>query len=587
MGPSTQAGGSPEGATAEATTPADLAEAARLAQKCEILTQAVTLARWIGEKPRPVTAGETLRKADVQAAGAMLGIRVPAKLRTAADIPALHLVWLTVVAAGLIQISDGEARGGAALKSWPPADSELLAGWLAAFRAACAAGSKQRREERPDLLALAMLVVLAEGNAPSGKEMWPVVAEALADIFGFSGELHARALDAIGRFSGVRSRDPVPGLFAFLTTFGAVTTSAGRPQITMLGRWLLGQLQADLPRPVSSGLPAGDLLVRLAAFAGDDDRRTVARDWVEARSAEDAVREILAAADQASPSLRFLAIDLAEALDYDGETLPAWDEMTRAPLLGPYARAAVAAYDESMPEADRRWISVDQAAAALADDGPDEALTCIFETFPGSDLDGRLAAVRATTHPDAELLARALSEFTASGAPRSVDQVVQIKVTLTRWRPAIWRRVLVSAASTLGDLHPVIQILYGWDGGHLHDFRVGNERYSDALYGPRDTADEDEVRLPEAFGPDIKKITYNYDFGHWRAHEITLEKRLERGRDKAYPVCVAFQGDSPVEYEDEDEPAEPEPFSLTRVNDRLRNLGDRVSPPTPPAAILT
>lgn len=93
-------------------TEADLAEAARLARECDVLTQAVALARWIGEKSRPVTPGETLRKADVQAAGAALGIPVPAKLRTAADIPALHLPWLTASAAGLIQISDGEARGG-------------------------------------------------------------------------------------------------------------------------------------------------------------------------------------------------------------------------------------------------------------------------------------------------------------------------------------------------------------------------------------------------------------------------------------------------------------------------------------------
>lgn len=567
MGPITQAGGSPEGATAEATTPADLAEASRLARECDALVQAVTLARWIEEKPRPVTPSEMLRKADVQAAGAVLGIPVPAKLRTAADIPALHLPWLIAVAAGLIQVSDGEARGGPALEGWPPADDELLAGWLAAFRAACAAGSKQGRPDRADLLALGMLVVLARGNAPSGQHMWPEVAEAVRDMFGFSIGLHARALDAAIRFSGVHSIDPVPGLFAFLATFGAVTTRAGRPQLTVLGRWVLGQLQAGLPVPVRTSLPAGDLLARLAAFGGDADRRTVARDWVQARSAQDAVREILAAADQASPSLRLLAIGLADALDDDDETLPVWEEMTRAPRVGPYARAVVTAFEEEMPEADRRWIAVDWAAASLADDGPDEALTYIFETFPGSNLDDRLAAVRATTHPDAETLARSLSEFAASGAPRSIDQVVQIKVTLTRWRPAIWRRVLVSAASTLGDLHHVIQILYGWDGAHMHRFEVGNERYSDAVYGLEDAADEDELRLPRAFGPDVKKITYTYDFGRWWAHEITLERRVERQQEQAYPVCVAFQGDSPVEYEDEDEP---EPFSLTRVNDRLR-----------------
>jgi hypothetical protein len=51
---------------------------------------AVTLARWIGTGGRTVTAGQVLRKADVAAAGAALGVEVPPRLRTMADIRALH-----------------------------------------------------------------------------------------------------------------------------------------------------------------------------------------------------------------------------------------------------------------------------------------------------------------------------------------------------------------------------------------------------------------------------------------------------------------------------------------------------------------
>ncbi len=46
--------------------------------------QAVTLVRWIGSGRRPVTAGGVLRKADVPAAGAVLGVDVPTRLRTMA-----------------------------------------------------------------------------------------------------------------------------------------------------------------------------------------------------------------------------------------------------------------------------------------------------------------------------------------------------------------------------------------------------------------------------------------------------------------------------------------------------------------------
>jgi hypothetical protein len=40
-----------------------------------------------------------------------------------------------------------------------------------------------------------------------------------------------------------------------------------------------------------------------------------------------------------------------------------------------------------------------------------------------------------------------------------------------------------------------------------------------------------------------------------------------------YPVCVAFRGDSPVEYWSEEEPGEPRPFGLKEVNRRLAALG--------------
>jgi hypothetical protein len=81
-----------------------------------------------------VTAGEVLRRADVSAAGAALGVRLPAKVRTAADVPALYRPWCTGLATGLLQISDGEVRCGPAAAHWPPADGEMLAGWLAGRR---------------------------------------------------------------------------------------------------------------------------------------------------------------------------------------------------------------------------------------------------------------------------------------------------------------------------------------------------------------------------------------------------------------------------------------------------------------------
>ena len=56
-------------------------------------------------------------------------------------------------------------------------------------------------------------------------------------------------------------------------------------------------------------------------------------------------------------------------------------------------------------------------------------------------------------------------------------------------------------------------------------------------------------------------------------HEITLEQTIPRDPGQDYPVCVEWRGDSPVEYWSEDDPEEPEPFSLAEVNRQLAALG--------------
>jgi len=224
-------------------------------------------------------------------------------------------------------------------------------------------------------------------------------------------------------------------------------------------------------------------------------------------------------------------------------------------------------------QADWQWLGAESAAAALEESGPDEALCRIWESVRGDGLDGRLAAVRATGHPGAEKLARAVAGFIASGAPRSIDQGVQLKVTLKYSRPPIWRSVQLPVIASLGDLHRVIQVLFGWDGDHLHAFTVGGRKYSDPFFELELTADEDEMRVRDAFPPGGRKVGYEYDFGAGWIHEITRQKAIRPDPEQVYPVCVAFSGDSPVEYPSEEDPQEPEPFGLTEVNRKLAKLG--------------
>jgi Plasmid pRiA4b ORF-3-like protein len=216
---------------------------------------------------------------------------------------------------------------------------------------------------------------------------------------------------------------------------------------------------------------------------------------------------------------------------------------------------------------------VEAAAAALQDKGPDEALTRVWEGMPGADLDTCLAEVQATGHPDAAGLSRAVAAFAASGAPLSIAQVAELKVSLTGSRPLTWRRVRLPVTATLADLHDAIQVLFGWDGGHLHVFRAGKKQYSDPFMNLEGIADEGAVRVRDVLTPG-GNISYMYDLGPCWEHEIALEQMLARDPDQDYPVCVAYKGDSPVEYWSEDDPEEPEPFDLAEVNRNLAALGE-------------
>jgi hypothetical protein len=89
--------------------------------------------------------------------------------------------------------------------------------------------------------------------------------------------------------------------------------------------------------------------------------------------------------------------------------------------------------------------------------------------YGDDDIAKRLAEVRASGHPEAEYVASSVEAFAASGAPGAIRQGVQLKVALKYAKPPVWRSVQLPLTATLGDLHAAIQVLFGWDGDHLHE----------------------------------------------------------------------------------------------------------------------
>jgi hypothetical protein len=155
------------------------------------------------------------------------------------------------------------------------------------------------------------------------------------------------------------------------------------------------------------------------------------------------------------------------------------------------------------------------------------------------------------TAPAAGRDAPARTQRTTTG-PRSKPtepEVYQLKVTLLGIEPPIWRRIRVSANSTLGQLHDVLQIVMGWTNSHLHEYRVGEE----LVFGPPDPEREypagNELRTPlrQIAGPD-SVIRYLYDFGDGWEHEIAVEQVLPAAEaGSAIPTCIDGQRRTPPE----------------------------------------
>src|SRR5258706_15318580 len=291
----------------------ELRDAARLARESVVVGRAVTLARWIGTGRRPVTAGQVLRKADVPVACAALGVDVPPRLRTMADIRALHRPWCLAVATGLLRVGGGWVSGGPALERWPPGDADLLAAWLTALRAVCAAESYPQDEDSVRLLAMALLAVLRKGEHRTGG-LWGPVHAALHDLCDRYDKSSWEPLYAADRYDGHETRTPLAGLLALLAEFGAVVRDRGKPLITPLGCWAAGHLAAGLTGLADPSLSASEMIAEVARFGDEEQQDHVAWGWLAERQPAETAREILTAAEGMSPLLRVMAVGPVQRL---------------------------------------------------------------------------------------------------------------------------------------------------------------------------------------------------------------------------------------------------------------------------------
>lgn len=186
-----------------------------------------------------------------------------------------------------------------------------------------------------------------------------------------------------------------------------------------------------------------------------------------------------------------------------------------------------------------------------------------------------------------------------------LHDIYQLKITLIGTRPPIWRRVLAPADLTLAQFHNVLQAVVGWENCHLHEFRIGRQRFGvpdpeDRLMGGTGCINERKVRLSDVLGKAGAKAEYTYDFGDSWEHSIVVEKVLTPEPGAVYPVCTDGKRHGPPEdcgglggydnfleaiadpeHEEHEEMLEwigsfdPEAFSVDHVNRKLASLQRR------------
>ncbi|HEV7665446.1 MAG TPA: plasmid pRiA4b ORF-3 family protein, partial [Chloroflexota bacterium] len=126
--------------------------------------------------------------------------------------------------------------------------------------------------------------------------------------------------------------------------------------------------------------------------------------------------------------------------------------------------------------------------------------------------------------------------------------ILQLKCTLKRVKPPIWRRLLVRSDTRLDQLHHILQLVMGWSDSHLYEFvangvAVGNadEDWSD------DVEHELDVNLADVVSVAGDRLLYRYDFGDGWECDLVLEDVLDPQPGFEYPLCVTGRRAGPPE----------------------------------------
>ena len=125
------------------------------------------------------------------------------------------------------------------------------------------------------------------------------------------------------------------------------------------------------------------------------------------------------------------------------------------------------------------------------------------------------------------------------------DVTYRLRIDLTGTEPPLWRQLEVASDLFLDEFHWIIQVAFGWENCHLHQFTAGrgrNTKHYLCSYLADDGADgipEEEIRLDEVLVRRGDKLSYEYDFGDGWQHTIKLEATIPQAGTEPVALCVA------------------------------------------------
>ena len=172
----------------------------------------------------------------------------------------------------------------------------------------------------------------------------------------------------------------------------------------------------------------------------------------------------------------------------------------------------------------------------------------------GQDVETRFRApvgeVRTVLPPAVARRAKRAARPSSSSSPIAY----QLRVQLDGIEPPIWRRILVPGDILLEDLHDVIQIAFGWDNAHMHQFILKDKTTTrpsgfgvDGMFGDDEGEDESQIRLSDVAMRVRSKLRYVYDFGDSWHHTIVVERRDKAKDPDTVPRCVGGELACPPE----------------------------------------